>query len=514
MAALLLSVSVVASRILGYLRDVVIAARLGAGNETDAYYAAFGLPDLLFYFLAGGALSIAFVPLFSRYLVDGDEERGWRLLSNIATTGGLVITVAVAMAWVFAPELVGVLFPGFDEVQREATVRLTRIVLPGPVFFFVGGLLIATEMANKRFVAAALAPLIYNACIIFGGIALEPSLGVDGFSWGVLAGSILGPFAMGLWFTRRTRRLRPLVDLRSPDLWRYFVIAVPLMLGVSLTTVDEWIGRYFASSLAEGSITWLNNGRRLMLVPIALVGQAIGQAALPFLSHLRAEGDEEGFHSTLGTTVSATATLATCAAAAIAVAALPLTALVYQHGAYDARSTAETATLLAILAIAIVGWSVQAVAARGFYAREDTWRPMILTSAVVAVCIPIYMTLTAAHGVRGIAMSTGIGITLQAAGTILLFRFAHRGRLGAPALVGLLRGIAFSAPAYALGYLILHTLGSRDSLQSGATALLHFGLVAIPFAVITLPLLLLFGGEAAAPIRRRLPARVRSVLRL
>lgn len=509
-AALLLSGSVILSRILGYARDAVIAGMLGATGETDAYYAAFGLPDLMLYFLAGGALSIAFVPIFTRALEEDREDDGWRLYSNIATTGGLLLIVALVLAWIFARPMLSVLLPEFSQEQLDRTTQLTRIILPGPFFFFIGGLTLATEMARKRFAAAALSPLIYNLCIIVGGVALARRMGAEGFSWGVLAGSIFGPFATSVFFARKRLRYRPRIDLRSHALHRYILIALPLMVGVSLTTIDEWFGRYFASGMAHGSITWLNNARRLMLVPIALVGQAIGQAALPFLSELAARGERQKLTRELGGTMQATLVLSLTAAVGLALTAEPATRLVYGHGAYTPEDVTRTATLLVFFCTAIPGWSVQAIVMRGFYAQEDTLRPMLATTFVAVASFPLYMLLSQRLGVVGLAVAAGLGLTLQALVAFVVLRGAHRINLFPFLGRGLMVGAATILPGLVLVLAIAPFVALNGESLGGALAIV--GWRGVVFGIPALLVILRFGGRASQAIVRRLPGPLRRLL--
>jgi putative peptidoglycan lipid II flippase len=169
-AALLLAASVFLSRVLGYLRDIALANRLGVGNETDAYYAAFQIPDILNHLLAGAAFAIALIPLYARIRDSRGEAAAARLFATVHGTVGLVSVGATLVLWVFTDGLIAFQFPGFDPPTQALAGRLTRIVLPAQIFFVTGGIVRAVLMAEGRFLAQALAPLIYNACIIAGGL--------------------------------------------------------------------------------------------------------------------------------------------------------------------------------------------------------------------------------------------------------------------------------------------------------------------------------------------------------
>ena len=420
LAALVLSTSVLLSRLLGFVRDALIAYLLGAGTETDAYYAAFTLPDLMNYFLAGGTLSITFIPLYTRFIAKGRDEAGDRLVSVVLTNMGLLLTAMLVLGEVFAPELVAMLFPGFGATELARTTELTRIVMPAQLFFYVGGVLSAVLMARERFVAVAAVPLVYNFSIIAFGLVLHSSMGVAGFSVGAVVGAFLGPFLIPLLAVRKGIRFRPRLNFRDRDFVRYVKLTLPLMLGVSLLTADEWIGRFFGSSMESGTITWLNNARRLMLVPMALIGQAAGQAALPFLSRLVAEQREKDMRQVLSATLRAAVYLSILCAAFAAVFSDAIIAVVYQRGAYLVSDSVRTANILLCFCPAIVGWTAQVVAVRGFYANSDTVRPMIIGTVVTGLCLPLYAAFGERWDAEGLALATSAGIVLNAAATLLL----------------------------------------------------------------------------------------------
>jgi putative peptidoglycan lipid II flippase len=429
-AALLLAASVLLSRLLGYGREALLAYRLGAGAATDAYYAAFQIPDLLNYLLAGGALSIAFLPLYTRHLARGDEAAAAHLLATVLGTLGAAAAVATALLWWYAEALIALQFPRFDAATQELTVHLTRIVLPAQVFFVCGGIVNATLLARNRFGAAAAAPLLYNAGIIAGGLFLAPRMdaGAEGFAWGALAGALLGPFLAPLLDARGRVRLGLRVAPADRAFLGYLLIAAPLMLGQSLLTVDEWYERWFGALLHEGAVAHLGYARRLMLVPVAVVGQAIAAAALPTLSRLWAEGKRQEMDRLVLRTLQAGLALAVLAAAAFALFAREIVLLIYERGAFTSTDTAAVAAVLALLALAVPAWITQQIAARAFYARGDTWRPMLLGTAVAAAAIPLYLVLGERRGITGLAAAGVIGMSGNALATLALARWLH----GAP----------------------------------------------------------------------------------
>jgi putative peptidoglycan lipid II flippase len=457
-AALLLAASVLLSRLLGYAREALLAYQIGARASTDAYFAAFQIPDLLNYLLAGGALSVAFLPLYTRHLSRGEHEAAERFFATVLGTLGVIAILATAGLWWWTAPLVALQFPHFDPPTQALTVHLTRIVLPAQIFFITGGIVNATLLARERFGAAAAAPLIYNAGIIAGGLLLAPhqGIGVEGFAWGALAGAILGPFLAPLLDARRRVRLRVRVSVSDRAFLSYLVVAAPLMFGQTLLTVDEWYGRWFGALLNAGTVAQLAYARRLMQIPVAVVGQAIAAAALPTLARLWAEDRQDAFKRLVLRTLQAGLALAVCGGAAVIVLARPMVQLVYQHGAFTGADTARVASILALFCLAVPAWIAQQIAVRAFYARGDTWRPMLLGTAVAIAAIPLYLVLAKRFGVLGIAAAGTIGMNVNALATLLLARWLH----GGPQLLRLLdtaaRATLIATIAAVVTHLSLH----------------------------------------------------------
>ena len=502
MAALVLGTSVLLSRVLGFVRDAVIAYLLGAGGETDTYFAAFTLPDLMNYFLAGGTLSITFLPLYSRYLARGDAEGGDRFTSIIITNIGVILLTFVVLGEFFAPELVRPLFPGFSELQLGRTAELTRIVMPGQLFFVIGGVLGAILMAHERFLAVALAPLIYNASIIIFGAILHSTMGVAGFSIGALVGAACGPFLLPLIHLRQTFRFRLTFAPLDREFLRYLVIALPLMAGVTLLTADEWIGRYWGSSLSVGTITWLNNARRLMLVPMALIGQAAGQAALPFLSRLLAEGKDKEMGKVLTGTLRAALFLSLLCATFAAVMAYPIVAAVFQRGLYSAEDAARTGAILVAFCPAIVVWTVQVVAVRGFYARSNTWLPMLIGTVVTALALPVYYHLMKHLDAPGLALATSFGVAANAALTLVMLNVVYGG-IGFRSLAsGLLKGLVTAAAAAIPLLAIRYAFSAWHDSTGGLYAWAEIGIAGLAFAFVVVFVSRRLGGPEGEAIAR------------
>lgn len=488
-AATLLAVSVLLSRILGFGREALIAALVGAGSEADAYQAAFMLPDFLNYLLAGGALSIAFLPRYSALREREGEEAADRLLGIVLGTLGAVAIVVTAVAWCFATPLLARLVPGFDVERLALTVSLVRIILPAQIFFLAGGIVNAALFARGRFGAAALSPLIYNGGIILGGVVLGPRLGVHGFAWGVLLGAVLGPFAVPLLDCRGRVRVRPRVRPLDPGFATYLKVAAPLMLGQSLLTLDDWYKTYFGAGLGSGVVAQLGYARKLMQLPVAMVGQAVATAALPVMVQLWAQGRADELNRLVTRTLRAGLTGAVLGGALFVALAHPIVATLYRHGKFTAGDATVVSALLAVYALAVPAWIVQQLAVRAFYARGDTLRPMVLGTVVALAAIPLYVWASRSWGASGIAGAGVVGMSVNAALTIAMAWRVHQAPAIAELLGSLARALAIAsvaglgafAVADATVWLTLPPwVGAASRLASGAltfAALAAFGAV-------------------------------------
>jgi putative peptidoglycan lipid II flippase len=483
-AAALLAGSVLLSRVLGLVRDMVLGLRVGAGASADAYNAAFQLPDLLNHFLVGGALSIAFVPLWTATRARDGRAAADRLFGTVLGTLAVAVTLLTTLAFVFADQLVALQFPRFTAEQQALTARLTRIVLPGQIFFVCGGVIQAVLMAQGRFLTQAAAPLVYNLGIILGGLLLGSWIGIDGFAWGALAGAAVGPFLLPLLDARGRTPFRPRVAPFDPDFIGYAAVAAPLVMGVTLLTVDEWYYRWFGGLGAAGTIASLAYARRLQLVPVAVVGQTLATAALPTLSRLFAEGRKAELDQLVMRTLKAGIGVGLLGGAATWAVSEPAVRLIFERGRFGPDDTQRVATALQIYAFAVPAWIAQQIAVRPFYARGDTWRPMLFGTGMAVAAIPLYSGL-APYGTSGLAWAGVLAIGANALLTLALARWFH----GAPGLgellVSLLRTGAVAAVAgYAASRAALGRPGHTGALLDLAIEGAVFVAVAAPGVVL------------------------------
>lgn len=449
-AAAIMAGGVLLSRVIGLVRQIFFASIIGPGAEGDAYFVAFLIPDLISYLLAGAYLAITLIPILTRKLVAGDEEDAWRAFWAIARILTIGMTVLVVVAMPFVPTVLRIVEPGFDDFQIAEASRLTRIVLPAQVFFILGQLFTAVQFARERFAIPALGPIVYNVGIIAGGLigtAGQEQPTADGFAWGALAGAVVGIFALQWWGAHRAGLRFPTGSIaRHPSVRRYFVLAIPLMLGQSLVVFDEQLGRSFASLHGDGAVSWLSFGRQTMLIPVGVIAQAAGVAAYPFLARLFAEGKHRELAATVGQAIRYVLIFSLAGAAALMALSVPMVRLLFERGEFTHPDTIVTAGTVVLFSIGVPMWGVQQILARGFFAREQMWPPVIMGTIATVAAVPTYWLLNRTLGLEGLALASSIAITIY---TVLLGIAWYR-RTGVSELGSVVRTFALNLPIVAV----------------------------------------------------------------
>jgi putative peptidoglycan lipid II flippase len=419
--------SVLASRVLGFFRDWTVAHQIGSNAVTDAYYAAFTLPDFLNYLVAGGSLSLTFIPVFTRFASEDREEEAWHVFSTVICAMSLLLTAVVVAGEIYSPQLVEILTPGFKPAAKAEAVFLTRVMMPAQLCFYLGSILSAVQYAKGQFVVPSLAPVVYNLGIILGGVLLAPRIGITGFAVGVLIGALLGNFALQVYGARRAgAHFSPNLNLRHPGFRLFIKLTIPIMLALSLVFTDDWIIRWFGSSLPAASITWLSYGKTLMRVPLGVVGQAIGVASFPYLAQLYSAGKLVELNRTLNATMKGLILLLVPISALTIAQSQPLVYLVFSHTRMRAVDLQATGATLAVFSLGMFAWGAQNILARGFYAARDTLTPAIAGTALTFLSLPLYWLLVHRYQHLGLALASSCGIIAY---TLLLFLLLnHRTR--------------------------------------------------------------------------------------
>jgi putative peptidoglycan lipid II flippase len=470
-ATLLLMAAITLSRVIGYIREAYIAYAFGAGKLVDAYGAAFTLPDFLNYIVAGGTASITFITIYTRFLAEKREQDAQKTFSIIITVMTTVLIAGTILAEIFAPQLVGRIVPGFTAEQMRLCVHLTRILLPAQIFFYVGGVVSAVLLSNRLFLLPAFGPLVYNVFIIAGGALGGHRLGIASLAYGALVGSVAGPFLFNaIGAAKIGTGYKPSFDLKNPAFREWVKLSIPLMVGVSLVTFDDWFLRYFASS-GIGDIARLNYAKRLFAVPIAVLGQATGQASLPFFSRLFGEKKFAEFADTVNASVYRITAASLLMTGLMMAIALPLIDLVYRRGRFTFADSESTALYFFWFSLSLAMWSSQALYARAFYASGNTLTPMIATSIITVASFPMYALLFRTLSITGLAIASDLGITANAIAIALLLHIRGMVPLGGMNWKELSKTALVGAVSGGVSYEVSRTLPLDGSRRADLLAL-------------------------------------------
>jgi len=446
-AGLIVTVAFAASRVLGYLRYVVIAAAEPDPARLDAFLAAFRIPDLLFQLVAAGALSSALIPVVAGLLATDEEARAWRVVSTVTTLMLGVLALLAAVVLVAAPVLVPFITPGFDPAEIAQTVDLTRVMVLSPLFLAAGSVLTSVLNARGRFAASAMAPLVYNAAIILGALLFVPQLGVTGLAVGVVVGAVGHVLVQVPGIRRMGARIRPGVDLGDRQARRALLLMAPRALGLGAAQVVFVVMISLASTLAEGSIASFTFAFAMLQIPFGVIGVPLGVVLLPSLAREAATGDTEAFRRLLVRGLRLLAYVMVPIAALGFVLADDVTHLLFDYNNASDRSLEVTGAALSAFLVGLTAHSLIAVLARAFYAHQDTATPVAAAMVAVVVDIVAAVVLVGTFGVVGLAAAMALGAWVEATTLVVLLRRRVPG-LG---LSEVLRVLALTAIVSALG---------------------------------------------------------------
>ena len=415
------------SRVLGFVRDFVIARSFGAGAATDAFFVAFRLPNLLRRMFAEGAFSQAFVPILAEYRNTRGEAETRTLVNRVATLLALAVGALSLLGIVGAPFIIYISAPGFaaDADKFALTVELTRITFPYILFMSLVALAGGVLNTWSRFAIPAVTPVLLNIAFIAMALFAAPWFDppILALAWAVFIGGVL-QVLLQLRPLSRIGML-PRFDLRlsDPGVQRVLKLMLPAMLGVSVAQISLLINTVFASFLPSGSVSWLYYADRLMEFPAGLLGVALGTILLPSLSKLNADARREEFSAMLDWGLRLTFMLTLPAALALAVLAVPLISTLFQHGAFTADDVLQTHFALVAYSVGLIGLILVKILAPGFYARQDIRTPVkfaLITLTATQVMNLIFI-VPLQH--TGLALSIGLAALLNAT---LLYRGLRR----------------------------------------------------------------------------------------
>lgn len=423
-AGVIVSGAFLASRALGWLRVSITTTIFGASPELDAFYAAFRIPDLVFQLVAAGALGSALVPVLAGLLATDERARAWRVVSTVADlmlVGLLVLSLGFAVA---APWLVPLITPGFDAVQTELTIQLTRIMLLGPVFLALGAIASSVLNASGRFAAAALAPVAYNLAIIGCAVLLSPFLGVRALAIGVVVGSLAHLVVQLPGLRQRTGFVfDPRPDL-DPTARKVFGLMWPRALGLGAVQVTFIVNTTLASALGPGAITAYTVAFTVLQLPLGLIAVPLGVVLLPTMSRALAVGERASFAAMVDRSLRLLAYVMLFLTAMMIVGRDQIVRLLFEYGRFGTEASNVAADTLMVFAVGLAAHAMIAVLARAFYADQDTRTPVLAAFVSVGVNVTVSVLTVGTLGLSGLALGIAVGAWIEV--LILLWRLSGR----------------------------------------------------------------------------------------
>lgn len=519
-AAGVVALAVMLSRVLGLARELIFAGLFGAGRGMDAYLTAYRAPNLLRDLFAEGALSVAFVTVFSKLGVEKGTEAAWELARKMATLALVFMSVVVVLGILLAGPLIAVLAPGFDAEKAAFTVELTRIMFPFILLVSLAAL--AMGMLNSRniFGVPALASSFYNVGSIFGGVTLawllDPTFGPRALI-GMAIGTLIGGF---LQMAVQLPSLRKVgfhfafdFGWRDPQVKRVLVLMLPAVIAASAVQVNVMVNSIFASFLGDGAVSWLAYAFRLMQLPLGIFGVAVATVTLPAVSKIAAGGDMAHFRETLSKAIRLALFLTLPSTVGLVLMSNEIIGLIYERGRFTGEDTLQTAGALQFYAVGLMAYSCIKVLSPAFYALDRKWTPMLVSFAAIGLNVLLNWQLTFRLGMghRGLALSTGLAAVANFAALYVLMRGAAGGMKTRSVAASFLRILAAAAGLAAVCWAGREWLGtwlhSPHLLERAwslgavvaAAAVVYFGLCAL--------LRVEEARDAVALIRRKLTRR-------
>ncbi len=417
----------VVSRLLGLVREVVLARQFGTSEELSAYISAFRIPDLLFLVIMAGAFGSAFIPVFSGFLGNGEDDAAWKLASVILNLTGIGVVVISAATWILAPELVRYLVaPGASASVQQLTSDCMRLLLLSPIFLGFGIAAKGILEGQELFTLPALAPIVYNAATILGALALGPRIGVLGVAVGVVIGAIgflllqiPGLFKSGMRYSFS-------FDPRASGVAEVGRLLAPRLIGQAAFQINFIAVTNLAWRTGDQSVSALNYAWQLLMLPHGILALSVSTVILPTLSRFWQQGDTDAFRATLARAIRPLFFLSLPASVALFAFRTSIVQTLFQTGAFSSESTGLVASPLAFLAAGLVSYAIVEALTRAFYAMHDTRTPVLAGLVVIALNLAIGLALLDRMGYLSLALGLSVSTTIEA----IILALVLRRRLG------------------------------------------------------------------------------------
>jgi putative peptidoglycan lipid II flippase len=437
--AIVIAIFSILAKLLGLVRDRLLASGFGAGDILDAYYAAFKLPDLIFNTLVLGALSAAFIPIFielrgGKKQINGLDEQQvkmlkeaklnhWQLSSAVMNIIFIVLFILSVIFFIFAPEVLKIIVPGFGTEKLALTIQMTRIMLVSILFFGISNVLAGILQSMRRFAVFALAPVMYNLGIIAGILVLVPLMGPLGLAWGVVAGAFLHMLVQLPSVIKLGFRWQSILAFKNKAVRQIGKLMLPRTIGLAANQINQLVITIIASGLISGSLAIFNLAFNLQSVPIGIFAVSLAITAFPAMSESFTQQDKLAFLGRFSITVRRILYLVIPMSIFMIALRAQIVRLVLGAGKFDWQDTVLTADALGFFCLSLFAQGLIPLLARAFYAFQNTKIPVMISLSAVTINIIGSVLLAPRLGVSGLVIAFSLASIIQLIVLLVILRY-------------------------------------------------------------------------------------------
>jgi len=418
-AAIIVGFFTLLSKLVGLVRDPLLAGKIGVGSTLDIYYSAFRIPDFIFNLLILGTLSVALIPIFTEWLMK-DKSKAYRLANSVLNSSIIGMAVVCLICLAFSAPLTKILVPGFSGEKLTKTIQLMRLFLLSPLIFTISNVFTSILSSYKKFLVLSIAPIMYNLGIIGGLFFLYPRFGLMGLGYGVVIGALMHMLVQIPEAVRYGYRWQAVIDYKDPSLHKIAKLFLPRIIGMDISQISLIIGTTVGSILAAGSVTIFNLANNLQAAPLGIFALSVSAASFPLMSEHYAKNDNRAFVKTLAKNVTTVLFFIIPIAVLMVIFRAFIVRIIYGHGKFDWADTILMFTTFGILTFSLIGQSLSPLFSRAFYARHNTMTPVMVNVCSIILDAILAYTLGKHFGLIGIAWGFVIACTTDA---LLMFSF-------------------------------------------------------------------------------------------
>lgn len=426
-AAIIVGLSSLVSRFIGLARDKIFAHQFGAGNTLDAYYAAFRVPDLVYNLLVVGALSAGFIPVFKEIIEEKSKDEAWNITNGVLNIIGVSLVIVCSILFVFTPQLMGLVVPGFSGEKLDLTIKMTRVMFLSPILLGLSSIASGVLQACNSFIVYSLTPIMYNIGIIVGALFLVPWIGEIGLAWGVILGAFLHLVIQIPTLFHLGYEFKFTFPWNNKYIKKIGKLMVPRTLGLAANQMNFLVMTTLASTLTAGSLTVFNFAKNIQYFPVGIIGYSFALAAFPALSEMIAENKTFEMKEHLIDTSRKVLFFIIPITILFLLLRAQIVRVVFGSGQFGWDATIKTSQALAYFSMSLFAQSLVPLLVRGFFAIKDTWSPFIISLIAMMINVGFALFLKEIYGVASLAMAFSISMVVQFALLWVLLRIKMNG---------------------------------------------------------------------------------------